>query len=577
MPDSIVDWILREDGNDVVRSWKRVVTGLPLEKRQLLWQEIMLWALRRRIDKALTFLDATVSEPLIEPPRHAVEDALKFVVSSCLEHGVAGSEMENRLRYLFYAFAKASRLRAGCTYFISQKTMYLLLQHSEDLQVQTLYGVISDCRLRIHPHTLTHFMDRFSRMERPDLAMDVLRRMAACGANMSYDTVQYSCMTLLSTRFNEHEWYKIQSNIVTEMLELGIRPGIPMLNAMIHNAVEARDYQTAQAMFETAKTHGIRRDTITYAIMLKVALQNLDENLVGQIMHIAEEDGALPRNNELVFSLIVTMLQISQSHDINVVNLADRFRAILRIYARYCNTLPLQELGVCRRVDEHHGTASAVSEPTAKLLSIMLVGYIRSLRDPARVKKLYNRYQRHVECNNPLIAATAETDHVAHAFLLGFARNRSAMKTYPVVLKNMLEPSSTTAVTVARPNAQTWSIVVRAYFRHGQRGAAEKVIDTMRKMNVRLDNVTWNTLIAEYASLQDASSVVAALEGMKLAGFKADSYTSRALTKINDRNRLLDALRQAAAQDQATLTCGQAEQDSIELYTGSETEDDSLH
>ncbi|KAL8816276.1 MAG: hypothetical protein Q9223_004681 [Gallowayella weberi] len=580
MPDSIIDSILSKKTNDVVRSWKRIVTGLPLEKRHLLWQEVMLWALQHRIDKALTFLEATVSEPSIDPPRHAVDDALKFVVSAYLEHEVADSELKTRLHCLFYGFAKASMLQAGYTYWISSKTIYLLLRHSEDVQVQTLYEVISHCRLHLHPYSLTHFMDRFSRMGRPDLAVDVLWRIAECGANMSHETVQYSCVTLLRSRFDEDERYKIQSSIVTAMLKLGIRPGIPMLNTMMLNAIEARDYQTAQAIFETARIHGKRPSTITYAIMLRVALQNLDEKHVGQIMHTAEEDGALPRNNELVFSLILTMLQIAEGrYDARVANPADRhrrYRAILGIYARYCNSLPLQELGIYSSVHEHHVTASAVSEPTPKILSIMLVSYIRFLGEPDHVYDLYCRYQSHVECNNPLIAATAEIDRVANAFLMGLGRSPSAIKWFSVVLRNMLEPSATTAVTVARPNVQTWSIVARFYFLHGQRAAAEKVIDTMRKMRVEPSPVTWNIIIHGYAYLQDAASVVAALEGMESAGCKADSSTFRGLTKFNDRNRLLDALRAAAAQDQATLTRGQAEQDSVQLITGSETEDDGL-
>ncbi|KAL8698052.1 MAG: hypothetical protein Q9224_002026 [Gallowayella concinna] len=575
-PNSIADWILSEDRNDVVRFWERAITGLPLEKCRLLWQEIMLWALQHQIDKAISLLHATFSEPSITAPRYAVEDALKFIISEFLEdQEVVDLETKDKLHDLFRGFAKASILRDDCTYTISQKIIYWLIRHSEDPQVHTLYEVLLNARLCIHPHTFVHFMNRYTRMGRPDLAMEALRRIAASGANVSHDAVQYSCTIMLRTRFDEVEWYKIQSHMVTDMLALGIRPGIYMLNAMILNAVQACDYQTAHAIFETARIHGIRRDTHTYAIILKGALQTLDANLVEKIMHMAEEDGTLPRNNELVFNLIITMLEIAQRTS-TVLNRANQYRAILKIYARYCNILPLQELGIYHSMDEHYITTSAVQEPSTKVISIMLVSYMRLRGSPTQVDELYRRYQSHVENNHPLIAATAETDHVAHAFLLRLGRNSTTIKTFPVILSNMLEPLATTAVTVARPNVQTWSIVATFYSYRGQGAAAEKIIGVMKENGVEPNDVTWNTIISGYASMQDVSRVVNALKGMKLAGFETNSYTHKALARLTDRNELLDALQKAAAQDEATWADEQAESDAVRITAGLELETDGL-
>ncbi|KAL8728960.1 MAG: hypothetical protein Q9166_005055 [cf. Caloplaca sp. 2 TL-2023] len=549
LPTSLVLDILNEDKCNLVQRWEQVITGLPLQKRHLLWEEVMLWALQYRIDKATIFLDATISDPTVAALRHAVEDALKYIVSVSLDGQVASLETINKVHQLLCDFAKASMLREDCTYSISQKTVYLVMRYSNDHQARFLYKVLLHSRLNVHPHSLTHFMDRFTRMGRPDLAMDVLRRIAASGANVSYDTVQYSCMTLLRTRFDEAEWYKVQSHLVTEMLELGIRPGIPMLNAMILNAVEAYDFQTAQAIFETARIHGIRRDTITYSILLKGALQSLDESLIEKIMQMAEEDGTLPRNNELVFSLIVTLLQMARLNDTNIVTSAHRYRVMLRIYSRYCNILPLRELGIDAGRDEDVVTAGIVSEPSPKLLSVMVVSYIRLLGRPDLVKPLYHRYHSYVEENHHVIAPTAETDHLANAFLLCLGRNKTTFKTCPMILRNMLEPSPTISVEVAKPTVKTWSIVASSYFFLGQRAAGEKVIQMMREKGVDPNQVTWNTIISGYAGMQDASGVVNAMKGMESAGFEANSYTLKALARIQDRSQLLDALRRAAVTD----------------------------
>ncbi|KAI4231596.1 MAG: hypothetical protein L6R40_007685 [Gallowayella cf. fulva] len=555
LPTSLLWRILNDAIDPICQSWKRLVTGLLPEKHQLLWQEVMLWALQHQVDKAMQFLDATISNPTIIAPRYAAEDALKHIVSESLDGQVVDSETKNKLHNLICRFATASML--------PQKVIYLATRHSDNDQVQALYEVLLNSRRTVHPHSLTHFMDRFTRMGRPDLAMDTLRRIATFGANVSYETVQFSCMKLLRTRFDDVGWYKIQSQLATEMLELGIRPGIPMLNAMICNAVEACDYQTAQAMFETARIHGIRRNAITYSILLKGALQCLDENLVERIMQMAEEDGTLPRNNELVFDLVVTMLQIARLNDTNLLTSARKYRAILRIYARYCNILPLQDLGIYIDVEEDHATASVVSEPSPKLLSVMLLSYIRLRGSPGDVEALYHRYQSLVDQNHHLIAATAKTEHLANGFLLFLGKNRTTFKTCPIILRNMLRPSASTTVTVAKPSVITWSILTNTYFLQGQRAAAEKVIQMMREHGVEMNQVTWNTVISRYASMQDAPAVVNAMKGMESAGFEADSYTLRALAKMTDRNQLLDALGRAAARADTAWANGQAERDSV--------------
>ncbi|KAL8775666.1 MAG: hypothetical protein Q9209_000162 [Squamulea sp. 1 TL-2023] len=573
VPVSLLLVILGGDKSYVAKSWERVVTGLPFPKSRLLWQEVMLWALQHQIDKAMTFLDVTISDFSMPALRHTAEDALKHIVSISLQGQVANPETMKTIHRLLCGFAKASKLRNDCTYSISQKIVYLVMRHSDNHQAQALYEVLLNARMDIHPHSLTHFMDRFTCMGRPDLAMQALRRIAASGANVSYDTVQYSCMTLLRTRFDEVEWYKIQSYLVTEMLELGIRPGIHMLNAMILNAVEACDYQTAQAMFETARIHGIRRNTITYSILLKGALQNLDDSLVERIMHMAEEDGALPRNNELVFSSVVTLLQIARLNDTNVVTSAQRYKTILRIYTRYCDVLPLQELGIYVDFDKSTNTVKYPSKPSPKLLSIMIVSYIRLIGRPDLLLALYHRYQDYVEQNHHLIAPTAETDHLANAFLLGLGRHTKTFKACPIILRNMLEPSAKSTVNVAQPTVKTWSIAARSYFFHGQRTAGEKVVEMMRARGVAPNLVTWNTIISGYASIQDATAVVNAMKGMESAGFEANSYTLKGLARIRDRNQLLNALRKVAANDDKAWIQAQSGHDSYRSSAGASSDE----
>ncbi|KAL8946794.1 MAG: hypothetical protein Q9222_006859 [Ikaeria aurantiellina] len=541
-PTKMLD-ILSLGKEGISQFWGRLVTHLEPYERYALWQDVMLWALQHCLDKSLDFLDVTISHPSITAARFAVQDALKLIVSAHLNEQDVEQKIKDTLFRLLCTFAETNISRGDHDNQVSQKIVYLVLRHSDNYQAQSLFNILLTSQSDIHPNSLLHFMDRFTRMGRPDLAMDALRRLVACGADVSHETVQFSCITLLRTRFDDIEWYRIQSNLVTEMLELGIRPEIPMLNAMMTNAVEASDYQTAHAIFQTARAHGIRRDTVTYSILLKEAVQTLDMDLVAKIMHLAEEDGALPGNNELVFSLVATLLQIAQ-HE-NRTNAASfrNYSAILQIYTRYCDTKPLEELGIYIKSYTDEQTFEQRCQPSPKLLTVVVMSYIRLRAKIHHIEKLYHNYQSLVEQNHPIIAPTATTEYLANAFLHRLGESRFTLNACTQVIRNMLEPSPSFMVQVAKPNLQTWSILARAYFSFGKQDAGRRIIQKMREMGIEPSQVTWNIVVSGFVAAQDVTMAVDTVKQMEAAGFEVDAHTLKALTKVRDRKELLNALR----------------------------------
>ncbi|KAL9602265.1 MAG: hypothetical protein Q9219_001990 [cf. Caloplaca sp. 3 TL-2023] len=503
----------------------------------------------------MAFLSATVlsSADIFEAPRYAVEDVLNYLVSEHLQADVADERTRNKLHRLFLDYVGLIGSDDGHTRSVSQWSITLLLRHSDHLRALTLFHALIKTESKVHAQSLLQFMNKFTQQGRPDLAMEALRRHVASGAGVSSGAVQSSCMALLRMPFDHNERYRIQSHLLTEMLELGIRPGMPMLNTMILNAVEACDYQTAQAMFETARTHGIRRDTITYSILLKIARDRLDASFVETIMQSAEEDGALPRDNKLVFRLLVTILEIAQAHNPGTVDGASWYRTMLQVYTRYCDTRPLVDLGIYLNVDGQVGASSLISQPSPQLLAIMILGYIRFSGQHFGVRNLYHRYQTLVAGNHDLIAPTTKTQHVANAFLQCLGQDKRTLAMCPLILKDMLNPPASVIVQIARPNVQSWSIVLKSYFFHGQIAAGKKILKMMRERGVEPNEVTMNTIIAGYARMQDAFAAVNALQQMEVLGFAADSYTFKGLTRVIDRDQLLDALRTVAGKTNTTV------------------------
>ncbi|KAL8971547.1 MAG: hypothetical protein Q9183_001006 [Haloplaca sp. 2 TL-2023] len=546
--------MLQKSKEQLIVLWRRYTAESSPDQCFCLWQDVMLWALERDIDRATSFVDATISDSGIAVPRYVIEDALKCIVSAYSQAQVAEPTTWDKLHNLVRSFAAKSMLQEEVIPSMPQKIVYLLLQHSDDTRTQRLYETLAVSQSYLHPYTLTRFMDKFAQMGKPDLAMNALAKITAFSdlharlvSQEVGEVVRQSCITLLRTRFGESEWYRIQSQLATDMLEMGIHPNIAMLNTMILNAVEAGDYQTAQAIVETARLHGIRRDTVTYSILLKGASERLDESLIANIMQMAEEDGALPRNDKLVACLVATILRIQQESDKGTVTRAQGYRTMLRVYARYADTRPLWDLGIYLRSETELETSGEVSSPSPQLLGTMIIGYIALFGRVRDVQDLYFRYQSFVAQDHPLIAPTAETDYVANSFLLCLGRDKSTFKVSSIILKNMLEPSSWTTAKVAPPTVKSWTIALASYILNGQRAAADAILHKMRETGTTPNNVTWNAIISGHAGAQDVTATVDAMKSMESAGFGVDSDTLTALNRFRSRDQLLEALRNTAA------------------------------
>ncbi|KAI4289634.1 MAG: hypothetical protein L6R35_001094 [Caloplaca aegaea] len=569
-PDSLESGFSGKSEQELLSTWTKMFSILDGARLQTFWQRIMLWTLQHDHRKALAFLEATAPDlhQKVGTPRYAIEDALEFLASEYLGGHVASMEMKSRLHGLFCRFAEANYL--GNNYISSplQKIIHSLLRHSDRRQAELLYDAVVAFGLKLSLYTLTQFMHKFTGIGRPDLAMDALRRIADSPVDVSSDAIQYSCIKLLRFPFPSAERYRLQSQLVTEMLETGIRPGIPMLNAMIFNAVDAGDFQTAYAIFETARIHGIRRDTITYSTLLKVALHSLDESLVKKIILMAEEDGALPRNNQLLFCLVTTIMQIAQSSGTEDPSRLSGYQLMLQIYARYCDISPLQELGIWVNPLGNSGGPTPVSQPSPQLISVMILGYLRLCGQPLPMEQLYHRYQGFVAQNHPLIAPIAETEHLANAFLFTLGQNRATFTMCSIILRDMLVPPASTIVKVAKPTIRTWTILLRAYFFNGQRAAGEKIIEMMRAKGVKPNIVTMNTIIAGYAAMHDPTAAVNAMQELELAGFEPDSFTYKGLTRVAKRDELLNALRNVAGKTDQAQEDAQDTEDPTPLENG---------
>lgn len=513
------------------------------------WQNVMLWCLRYRKKQALTLLLATLKRRKYRPPRYVVSDSLQFIARHYLfEVSNPNPIAVDAIWLLTCKFIDGASDQEQ-NFTVPQHLVYLVLKHSDDSRVLSFYWLLSLNRAVLHADTMLQFLDRLLDMGRINMSMKLLNTVANTGFDLSFDQVQMACVKLLRARFDTAAEYTVRSNILSQILEMGVRPKIHMFNTILLNAGEGGDFANAWQMYGMAKetaltpdsvTYGaLTPDSVTYGVLLKGAI--LSDNLSNVELVVRE----IQRNEKVLQDL---RLVSDVLRAISLISPGDEFGAMLDFYKIYCDLGPLQELSLCG--DETRAPPGANCRgvwPTSYILTHMILAYLKRHQGSRGLLHTYDLYYQRVKDDHPLIAPLAQEDFVANAFIMAFGKKIDTLQHCTTVVKHMLEFSSpkfatSDTVAYAGPTVQTWSILVAAYFSNHQRRAAEKVLDMMHERGMRGDKVTWNTLIKGYAHLQDVNATVETVKGMEAAGFEADAYTTTALGKLWIRDRLMKAL-----------------------------------
>lgn len=482
---------------------------------------------------------ATFKGRKYRPPRYVVADCLKFIARRFLFK--VSNPNPSAIDALWFLTCKTidGASDQQQSFPVSQDLIYLILQHSDDSRMLSLYDVLASNKVVLHVNTMLKFLDRFLDMGRINLSMNVLRTIASTDFDLSMDRVQMACVKLLRAHFYAQEEYAVRSNILTQILEMGIRPKVPMFNAILLNAGEGGDFANAWQMYYLARENALVPDSITYGVLLKGA------KLSGKISNLEMVIREIHSNANVLQDLrLISDVLNAISH----TSPEDCFGAMLGFYKQHCDLRPLQELSLCGgEIQAPPGANCSGVWPTSRILTQMILAYVGLHRGSLGLIDNYNLYYQHVKENHPLIAPLAKDDFVANSFIMAFGKRSSTLQHCVTVVKHMLEFSSLGYVTsdsplYAAPTVQTWSILVAAYFQNRQKRAAEKVLDMMRERGIQCDKVTWNILVSGYANLQDVDAAVDTVKRMEAAGFEVDSYITKGLGRLWTRDRLKTAL-----------------------------------
>lgn len=325
-------------------------------------------------------------------------------------------------------------------------------------------------------------------------------------------------------------------------------PDIRVCNMNILEACKAGDTATAWRMYDMIRAQRLKPDVYTYSILLNDAKKRYDVAAMEQILSEAGEEGLLSQSPFIVADLLHAIYLSERKREDG----GTPFTTMLSTYRLSFQVQPLKDLGLLPE-QYRQPPSSSLMRPPPPPLGMMIIAFLAQYEGRLTFEVLFNRYRDHINHAHPIISPLAATDHTANAYLMALGRQLRTLPLCTSVVQYMVRMSKLPAaaahggdmVKYAAPTVQTWSILMAAFLRHGQRLAAHKVLLMMRSRGLEPNRVTWNTLISGHAALQDVSGALSALRGLKEEGFEMDEYTLKGLGRIRDRRRLLEALQES--------------------------------
>lgn len=531
--------------------FRKVWANIGREKKRSTWPIIMHWAMSHHPERALAILSVTLMNIHYTPPPYAVADSLDFLACIFLKNASQPDPVQViRIRRVVSFHLERSHYQTDTYRGVTQRTIFLLTKHCHGLQQLRLYQTLRKCNTWLHTNTLLHLMESFVDVGELVKAMEILRRIVKSEADLNSLQVRKGCGRLLrvssESEDNHRLNYRIRSNILVEMLELGVPPNLMMYNVVMLNAVEAGEMQFAYNIYEMIKTSKFDADGYTYSILLKGIKHGMDEHFVSKLFQRAKDAGLLSQDPYLIGQLLYITYLYRPHHEG-----FSAFDELVPIYEQYMDIQPLKDLGLLRdRTDKTSRSQVEVIQPTPPVLGIMITAYLMQHRESDHIPALYARYHELVEGGHLCVAPLAETDYTANVFLKTLGRRRENLPLCTTIFEHMLKAPASSTIKYAAPTVQTWTILLAAFMGHRQVAAGEKVLRMMRDRGMEPNQVTWNTLLGGYAGMQDVEGTMGAMRRMEKEGYVVEKETMEALGRVVDRRELMRAFKKIVTEEE---------------------------
>ncbi|KAL1639752.1 hypothetical protein SLS58_007650 [Diplodia intermedia] len=522
------------------------------EGKRNIWCEMMLWLLYNDQGAVLPALEATSRGR--KAPDYVVADILEQFISNHFQQ--AEHDQLQIPPDLLSTLARLLGQNSFLGHALSQKFVYLTLAHCSLEQGTTFWDLLQAARFRASWHTLYQIAYFFGRHGEYNKALEVLRKPIELGAPPTHPAFLATCAQILRNSVAKAEAYSATTQILSDLVSMGVSFNIYLYTVTMHNAVDCGDLQSAFTVYRLMQENGVEPNDYTYTVLLKGLKDNAAPELLRSVMRDAERSLPNLQRPQIVATDILHCVYL---HHFEPACTTATFANLARTYCEYFNPSALIKLGVPAQF--FGGSAEATDRTGMKsppaALGIMLTAYLKlvSQHNPEEVVRLYRVFHGQTQHSGDHgLATLGQSDYFFNSFLLALGQNAETLPMVPEVLWQMSDPRLHSKPITSK---YTWDILVNAFMRHNRPEAAERVLDVMSKHGQQPNDVTWNSLVRWYARRKDVDRVLDTIRRMQIQRVNLSVTSLRTLGRLPESDRLsrglqeLDDLRRRPPHKQA--------------------------
>ena len=525
------------------------------QQRNKSWHLLLLYLLDRRKDRALQFLRVIARDSGLKMKPRILADALEILSRHIIKLRDHTKDNTSQFSALVPTFCHIFRAYFATSKHICSQDLLLSiarLAHTEDLKL--VYDLISD-KVFWGYDTLLHYAATFGKYGEHKYALFCLQKVTSIVPTSSgkIDIVNrrrfsWSCALILRRSVKNGQNYHLTADIVAQFLKLGLKLDVLLYNVIIHNAMEAGDYNVAFRVYNLLEKNQVHPDKITYSILLHGCTVAKNPSI---FRDFAEHCAKMAR--ELQDPWLATDYLYYEYICHNNRNETDIERAFWighRTYSHFFTHGPLEWIStdydcslprpqfLLQPNSDHHQDALQPHElpplfepPSVALYLILQLEIRRALSvSNQRVWNLYLQFRNVLRSRqNPLISELARSPIIWNAFLLAFCQGEQFANASHVIK------------TMPAPNIYSWNIFMQAFFKTSQIEAAERVYGIMRTRNVEPDQFTFAVLLKGYAKAQRPREVGQVMDNLD-SDKQLHPALLQALGRMRDRESLMKEL-----------------------------------
>ena len=570
------------------------------------WMSLLLYAMAKSPQDASKLFVSLMDEYSGLIPAYVGRDLVRFVCQSLLQPiPDTGLKMpllkvdSGNLRICFNMTSYFLDYCSSCygSASLSSQSISLLARYLPLDRLDHFHKLLVEHNVKLTKHNIRNFAYAYATFGQLGKALEWIKLIP--NEEMGSEATLQLCNTLLRQDFETDNLYSLRTNLLSAMLEIGIRPNRVMHDTVLLNAMEGGDRQTAWSSHRIISDNGVPPTAFTYSILLGGVKSGDSRELIASLYKGSRDSGILNKSPVLASSLIHSVYQFEKLR-----SLEQTFDKMLRLYSELFHLAPLQDIGIGLNAKPRKPKGASLMEPTVHVLGCMLVAWLQENFDSPILEDVYFMYLHHLREGDSRIAITGNYVHVFNAFMVAFGRRGNCLDLCISIIRGMQHPAywqvrpkdklefmwtlsdkdmerglgvlsamasgplessadpsepmvddifnSPTETfahyrKIPQPDASSWSQLVWAHVLGGDNEMAEKILGGMQNSSMKPSSITWNFLINGYAREQNAEGVAHTLWRRGEAGFNPDDWTMAALSKLRDQRALHDVLKRLEA------------------------------